>query len=94
MLALAMAWCARPRLLMIDELSLGLAPNIIKNLIAMVRDYRDRVGTAVLLVEQNATAALQVADRAYVLEAGRVAMAGTAEELSPERLASVTYVAV
>jgi ABC-type branched-subunit amino acid transport system ATPase component len=94
MLALAMAWCARPRLLMIDELSLGLAPNIIKNLVAMVRDYRDRIGTAVLLVEQNATAALQVADRAYVLEAGRVAMAGTAEELSPERLASVTYVAV
>lgn len=93
MLAMAMAWCAQPKLLMIDELSLGLAPIIIKNLIGAVREYRDRTGTAVLLVEQNATAALQVADRAYVLEAGRLAVAGTAEEMSPERLASVTYVA-
>jgi branched-chain amino acid transport system permease protein len=88
MLALAMAWCMEPRLLLIDELSLGLAPAIVKRLMATVREFRDTTGVPVLLVEQNVSAALEVADRAYVLEAGRIVSSGTCAEISRESVLS------
>lgn len=81
MLAIARALVARPRLVMIDELSLGLAPIVVQQLLPLVRDLaRDR-GIGVLLVEQYVSAALAVADRAHVLFNGRVALAGEAAEL-------------
>ncbi len=81
MLALARALARRPRLLMIDEMSLGLAPVIVEQLLPIVRDIADNTGAGVLLVEQHVPAALRVADRAYVLSRGRVAIEGSAREL-------------
>lgn len=80
MLAIARAVMQRPRLLMLDEPSLGLAPLIVRELFAVVRRLNED-GLSILLVEQNAVAALEVADRAYVLESGRVAVAGSSEAL-------------
>jgi branched-chain amino acid transport system ATP-binding protein len=71
---------ARPRLLLLDEPSLGLAPLIVREVLQVVAALRS-AGVAVLLVEQNARAALQLADRAYVLEMGAVALSGPAETL-------------
>jgi branched-chain amino acid transport system ATP-binding protein len=82
MLALATALLCRPRVLLVDELSLGLAPIVVEALMALVRRLRDELGLAVLLVEQNAGAALAVADHGYVMEHGRVVFDGTAERLS------------
>ena len=81
MLGLGRALMGRPRLLMLDEPSLGLAPLIVRDLFRIVAELR-RTGVAILLVEQNARAALALADRAYVLELGRVAMAGPAAEVA------------
>ena len=81
MLALARALMLRPRLLMLDEPSLGLAPIIVRNLFAIVAQLNEEEGLAVLVVEQNAKLALDLAARAYVLEAGRVAVEGTTAEL-------------
>jgi branched-chain amino acid transport system ATP-binding protein len=81
MLALARALMQRPRLLLLDEPSLGLAPLVVAEIFRIVRALNDAEGTAVLVVEQNATIALQVAARAYVLEAGRVALTGPSDEL-------------
>ena len=81
MLALARAFMQRPRLLLLDEPSLGLAPLVVRELFAVVRRLHEDDGTAVLLVEQNAAAALTVSHRAYVLEAGRVAVEGASEDL-------------
>jgi branched-chain amino acid transport system permease protein len=78
MLALAMAWCLNPRLLLLDEVSLGLAPAVVRRLIHSVKELRDRTRVPILLVEQNVAAALEVADRIYVLEAGRIVHAGPA----------------
>jgi branched-chain amino acid transport system ATP-binding protein len=82
MLAVGRALVSRPRLLMLDEPSLGLAPTIVRELFATVRRLNEEEGLTVLVVEQNATAALEVASRAYVLEVGTVAVAGTSDELS------------
>jgi branched-chain amino acid transport system permease protein len=88
MLALAVAWRMQPRLLLVDELSLGLAPAIVKRLMARVKEFRDRTRVPILLVEQNASAALEVADRVYVLEAGRITSASAGGALSRETVVS------
>jgi branched-chain amino acid transport system ATP-binding protein len=81
MLTLARALSRRPRVLLADELSMGLAPLIVKRLLEAVREAADRQGTAVLLVEQHVRKALQYADRAYVMRRGRIELQGTAREL-------------
>ena len=81
MLALARAFVHRPRLLLLDEPSLGLAPVLVAELFRIVRRMNEDEGLTVLVVEQNAHLALQAANAGYVLEAGRVALAGTSEEL-------------
>ncbi|MDP3841214.1 MAG: ABC transporter ATP-binding protein [Oxalobacteraceae bacterium] len=81
MLAVGRALMAKPRLLMLDEPSLGLAPLITRDIFRIIAELRQR-GVAILLVEQNARAALQTADYAYVLETGEIAMQGPAHELA------------
>jgi len=81
MLALARAFLQHPRLLMLDEPSLGLAPLVTREVFRVVGDLNEKEGLAVLVVEQNAAIALAAARRAYVLETGTVAIAGTADEL-------------
>jgi branched-chain amino acid transport system ATP-binding protein len=81
MLALGRALVSRPRLLMLDEPSLGLAPTIVAELFGIVRHLNEERGMTVLVVEQNASIALETAARAYVLEVGRVAVEGTSDEL-------------
>jgi len=81
MLALARALVARPRLLLLDEPSLGLAPIIVQELFRVVRELNEEEGLTVLVVEQNANIALDVSRRAYVLEVGRVAVEGSSDEL-------------
>jgi len=81
MLALGRALMSRPRLLLLDEPSLGLAPMIVREFFRIVRDLNEREGLTVLVVEQDARIALAASHRAYVLEVGRVALAGTSEEL-------------
>ena len=90
MLAIGRALMARPRLLMLDEPSLGLAPLIVREVLQVVASLR-RHGVSVLLVEQNARAALQVADRAYVLEMGAVVLSGQAQDLLHDRRIIDTY---
>ena len=80
MLAIGRALMSRPRLVMFDEPSLGLAPNIVERTFAIIRAIRD-AGTTVLLVEQNAFAALEMCDHAYLLEAGRVVLSGKGADL-------------
>ena len=93
MLAIGRALMARPRLLMLDEPSLGLAPLIVREVLQVVSSLRSE-GVSVLLVEQNARAALQVADRGYVLEMGTVALAGVARDLLHDRRIIDTYLGI
>jgi branched-chain amino acid transport system ATP-binding protein len=81
MLAVARALMSRPKLLLLDEPSLGLAPLVIQGLFKQFAELNARDGTTMLVVEQNANLALDVAHRAYVLEAGEIALSGTADEL-------------
>jgi branched-chain amino acid transport system ATP-binding protein len=80
MLAIARALMSRPRLLMLDEPSLGLAPRMVDELLAIVRRLHD-AGVTVILVEQNGAKALSLAENAYVLERGRIALHGAARDL-------------
>lgn len=90
MLAVGRALMAKPRLLMLDEPSLGLAPLIVREIFRIIAELRRR-GVSILLVEQNARAALQVADYAYVLENGRTAMEGPAMQLRDDPRVIETY---
>jgi branched-chain amino acid transport system ATP-binding protein len=91
MLALARAFLTRPRLLMLDEPSLGLAPLVTQEVFRVVGELNASEGVAVLVVEQNAVTALAAARRAYVLETGRIAVTGTADELRANDSIRVAY---
>ena len=90
MLALGRALMSRPRLLLLDEPSLGLAPLVVREIFAVLVELR-RSGASILLVEQNARAALQVADDGYVLENGAIALAGTAQALASDPRVVASY---
>jgi len=90
MLALARGWMARPSLLLLDEPSLGLAPLVVKEIFRVSGLLRER-GTTILLVEQNARAALELADRAYVMESGQVVLEGRAEQLACDERVQHAY---
>lgn len=81
MLAMGRALMGRPRLLLLDEPSMGLAPLLIKEIFAIIEEIREN-GTTILLVEQNANMALSIADKAYVLETGRIILSGSAKDLA------------
>lgn len=81
MLAMGRALMAKPKILLLDEPSMGLAPILVKEIFKIIKDIHAQ-GTTVLLVEQNARMALSIADRAYVLETGKIVLSGTGEELS------------
>jgi branched-chain amino acid transport system ATP-binding protein len=91
MLALGRALMQRPRLVLLDEPSLGLAPLIVGEIFGVVRKLNAEEGLAVLLVEQNARVALDIATRAYVLEVGRVAVHGTSDELKANEAIRRSY---
>ncbi|MEZ5889143.1 MAG: ABC transporter ATP-binding protein [Xanthobacteraceae bacterium] len=90
MLALGRALMARPKLLMLDEPSLGLAPRIVRDIFQVIADLK-KTGVSILLVEQNARAALQVADYGYVLEMGEIVLQGPAAELAANPRVLKTY---
>jgi len=90
MLAMGRALMAKPRLLMLDEPSLGLAPKLVESVLDTIKQINDE-GTTILLVEQNARAALSMADRAYVLEVGNIAMEGTGQQLLHDERVQKAY---
>ena len=81
MLAIGRAMMSKPKLLMLDEPSMGLAPILVEQIFDIIREFH-KAGTTILLVEQNAGKALAMADRAYVMESGRIVLSGTGEELA------------
>jgi len=81
MLAISRALMSRPRLILLDEPSLGLAPNLVEMIFEIVREIRQKDGVTVVMVEQNAFAALELCDRSYVLESGEMTLHGTGAEL-------------
>ena len=91
MLAIARALMARPRLLLLDEPSLGLAPLIVREIFRIIGDLNEKEGLAVLVVEQNAKLALRSSSRAYVLEVGRVALEGPSGELAANESVRKAY---
>ncbi|XER13975.1 High-affinity branched-chain amino acid transport ATP-binding protein LivF [Sporomusa aerivorans] len=93
MVAIARGLMSRPRLLLLDEPSLGLAPLVVANMFAVIRDIRAQ-GTTILLAEQNAFEALEMADEAFVLETGRVILAGAGENLIADPLVRKAYLGV
>ncbi len=90
MLAVGRAMMTRPRILMMDEPSLGLAPLIVKDIFSIIRQLNE-TGMTILLIEQNANAALRCAHHAYVLETGRITMSGTGEELLADKRVQDAY---
>ena len=90
MLAMGRALMSRPRLLLLDEPSMGLATLLVKEIFNIIKEINES-GTTVLLVEQNANMALSIADKAYVLETGRIALAGTAQELASSEAVRKAY---
>ena len=93
MLAIARALMARPACLLLDEPSMGLAPILVAQILDVVKNLKE-LGITVLLVEQNAYAALQVADRGYVMETGRITMSGPAEQLIADERIRAAYLGV
>jgi branched-chain amino acid transport system ATP-binding protein len=93
MLAIGRALLARPRLLLLDEPSLGLAPQLVQTIFRIIREI-NAAGTTIFLVEQNAHMALQVAHRAYVLEVGRVVMSGDAKQLAASDEVKKAYLGI
>lgn len=93
MLAIGRALMAKPRLLLLDEPSMGLAPNLVDHVFSVIRALKDDDLT-ILLVEQNARAALAIADRAYVIETGRVTLSGPAAQIQADRRVQEAYLGV
>lgn len=91
MLAVARALLLRPRLLLLDEPSFGLAPLIVQEIFGIMRRIREESGVGILLVEQNANLALELADRAYLLETGRIVMSGPAAEIRQDEAIRRSY---
>lgn len=90
MLAMGRALMARPRLLLLDEPSMGLAPLLVKTIFNIIEEI-NQSGTTILLVEQNANMALSIADRAYVIETGKIVLSGTADELHASDQVKMAY---
>jgi branched-chain amino acid transport system ATP-binding protein len=90
MLAIARALMSRPKLLLLDEPSLGLAPAIVREIFGIIENLRS-IGVTILLVEQNANLALQIADRGYVLEAGNITLSGVASDLLKDERVKRAY---
>jgi branched-chain amino acid transport system ATP-binding protein len=90
MLAIARALMSRPQLLLLDEPSLGLAPSIVREIFGIIKNLRE-LGVTILLVEQNANLALQIADRGYVLEAGQITLSGRASDLLADERVRLAY---
>ena len=90
MLAMGRALMSRPKLLLLDEPSMGLAPLLVKEIFNIIKEINES-GTTVLLVEQNANMALSIADKAYVLETGRITLSGTAKELASSEAVRKAY---
>ncbi len=90
MLAMGRALMSRPKLLLLDEPSMGLAPLLVKEIFNIIKEINES-GTTILLVEQNANMALSVADKAYVLETGRITLSGTARELAASEAVRKAY---
>jgi branched-chain amino acid transport system ATP-binding protein len=90
MLAMGRALMSRPKLLLLDEPSMGLAPLLVKEIFNIIKEI-NASGTTVLLVEQNANMALSIADKAYVLETGRITLSGTAQELASSEAVRKAY---
>lgn len=90
MLAIGRGLMARPKLLLLDEPSMGLAPLLVKTIFQIIKDINES-GTTILLVEQNAHMALSIANRAYVIETGRVVISGTPDELSESEEVKEAY---
>jgi branched-chain amino acid transport system ATP-binding protein len=91
MLAIARALLLRPKLLLLDEPSFGLAPLIVQDIFGILRRVREESGVGILLVEQNANLALELADRAYLLETGRIVMSGPAAEIRQDEAIRRSY---
>ncbi|RME62472.1 MAG: ATP-binding cassette domain-containing protein, partial [Nitrospirae bacterium] len=91
MLAIARGLMARPRMLLLDEPSTGLAPVLVKEIFNYIKILNKEIGLTVLLVEQNARAALKVADRAYIIETGRIVLEGKTEDLLQSREVERAY---
>jgi branched-chain amino acid transport system ATP-binding protein len=91
MLAIGRALMLRPRLLLLDEPSLGLAPLIVQEIFRIIQSMNKELGTTILVVEQNARVALRAADKAYVLEVGRVVVSGSADELARDEAVRKSY---
>jgi len=93
MLAIGRALMAKPRLLLLDEPSMGLAPNLVDQVLSAIRSLKDE-NLTILLVEQNALAALSIADRAYVMEIGKITLGGTAAEIRSDPRIRTAYLGV
>ena len=93
MLAIGRAMMSKPKLLMMDEPSLGLAPIVVQSIFGVVKELKRR-GLTILLVEQNIRHSLQISDYAYVLETGRVVLEGTGQEVLSDEHTTASYIGV